>query len=79
LIDTAGMAQRHRTRELMEMLSHRVISCSSSTLLRRADDRGRDDRLQRRSCRRLLQMDEAVKLGPAPDAVIRHGQDHRRG
>jgi flagellar biosynthesis protein FlhF len=77
LIDTAGMAQRDaRTRELLEMLSHRSIQ---KLLVVNAASQGEtiEDVLiayRAASCAGLVlsKMDEAVKLGPALDAVIRH-------
>jgi flagellar biosynthesis protein FlhF len=77
LIDTAGMAQRDsRTRELLEMLSHRSIN---RLLVVNAAQQGEtiEDVLVSwgaASCRGLIlsKLDEAVKLAPALDAVIRH-------
>ncbi|HSW05111.1 flagellar biosynthesis protein FlhF [Aquabacterium sp.] len=77
LIDTAGMAQRDsRTRELMEMLSHRSIQ---KLLVVNAAAQGEtvEDVMTAygaASCRGIVisKLDEAVKLGPALDAVIRH-------
>jgi flagellar biosynthesis protein FlhF len=77
LIDTAGMAQRDtRTRELLEMLSHRSIQ---KLLVINAASQGEtieDVMVAYRgaSCRGVVlsKMDEAVKLGPAIDALIRH-------
>jgi len=77
LIDTAGMAQRDtRTRELMEMMSHRSIR---KLLVVNAAAQGEtieDVLLAYRAaqCRGVVlsKMDEAVKLGPALDALIRH-------
>ena len=77
LIDTAGMAQRDtRTRELLDMLSHRAIQ---KLLVVNAAQQGEtiEDVLisYRASLARgviLSKMDEAVKLGPALDALIRH-------
>ncbi|MBS0448212.1 MAG: flagellar biosynthesis protein FlhF [Proteobacteria bacterium] len=77
LIDTAGMAQRDtRTRELLEMLSHRSIQ---KLLVINAASQGEtiEDVLaayRGASCRGVVlsKMDEAVKLGPAIDALIRH-------
>jgi flagellar biosynthesis protein FlhF len=77
LIDTAGMAQRDaRTRELLEMVSHRSVkrllvvnaAAQADTL---------EDVLQAYragSCHGVVlsKVDEAVKLGPALDAMIRH-------
>jgi flagellar biosynthesis protein FlhF len=77
LIDTAGMAQRDtRTRELLEMLSHRSIQ---KLLVINAASQGEtiEDVLvayRGAACRGVVlsKMDEAVKLGPALDALIRH-------
>jgi flagellar biosynthesis protein FlhF len=77
LIDTAGMAQRDaRTRELLEMLSHRSVN---RLLVVNAAAQGEtiEDVLQAyraASCRGVIlsKVDEAVKLGPALDAMIRH-------
>jgi flagellar biosynthesis protein FlhF len=77
LIDTAGMAQRDsRTRELLDMLSHRAIQ---KLVVVNAAAQGEtiEDVLisYRASLSRgviLSKMDEAVKLGPALDALIRH-------
>jgi flagellar biosynthesis protein FlhF len=76
LIDTAGMAQRDtRTRELLEMLSHRVIK---KLLVINAASQGEtiEDVMmayQATVCAGIVlsKMDEAVKLGPALDALIR--------
>ncbi len=77
LIDTAGMAQRDaRTRELLEMVSHRAIQ---KLLVINAAAQGEtiEDVLvsyRAAACRGVVlsKIDEAVKLGPALDAVIRH-------
>ena len=77
LIDTAGMAQRDtRTRELLEMISHRSIN---RLLVVNASAQGEtiEDQLTAyaaNSCRGIVlsKMDEAVKLGPALDSMIRH-------
>ena len=77
LIDTAGMAQRDaRTRELLEMLSHRSVN---RLLVVNAAAQGEtiEDVLhayRASSCRGVIlsKVDEAVKLGPALDAMIRH-------
>jgi flagellar biosynthesis protein FlhF len=77
LIDTAGMAQRDsRTRELLDMLGHRAIQ---KLVVVNAAQQGEtiEDVLisYRASLSRgviLSKMDEAVKLGPALDALIRH-------
>jgi len=77
LIDTAGMAQRDtRTRELLDMLCHRSIH---RLLVVNASAQGEtiEDQLaayDAPSCRGVVlsKMDEAVKLGPALDSMIRH-------
>jgi len=77
LIDTAGMAQRDaRTRELLDMLSHRAIN---RLLVVNASAQGEtiEDQLTAyaaASCRGIIlsKLDEAVKLGPALDSMIRH-------
>jgi flagellar biosynthesis protein FlhF len=77
LIDTAGMAQRDtRTRELLEMLSHRSIQ---RLLVVNAASQGEtiEDVLiayHAATCAGIVlsKLDEAVKLGPALDAAIRH-------
>jgi flagellar biosynthesis protein FlhF len=77
LIDTAGMAQRDtRTRELLDMLSHRSIQ---KILVVNAASQGEtiEDVLiayRAAACAGIVlsKMDEAVKLGPALDALIRH-------
>ena len=77
LIDTAGMAQRDsRTRDLLDMLGHRSIQ---KLVVVNAAQQGEtiEDVLisYRASLSRgiiLSKMDEAVKLGPALDALIRH-------
>jgi flagellar biosynthesis protein FlhF len=77
LIDTAGIAQRDsRTRELMDMLGHRSIR---KLVVVNAAQQGEtiEDVLvaYRASLARgviLSKMDEAVKLAPALDALIRH-------
>jgi flagellar biosynthesis protein FlhF len=77
LIDTAGMAQRDaRTRELLDMLSHRSIN---RVLVINAAAQGEtiEDVLhayRASSCRGVIlsKLDEAVKLGPALDAMVRH-------
>ena len=77
LIDTAGMAQRDsRTRELLDMLSHRAIQ---KLLVVNAAAQGEtvEDVLvsyRAASCRGVVlsKLDEAVKIGPALDAMIRH-------
>ena len=77
LIDTAGMAQRDaRTRDLLDMLSHRSIH---RLLVVNASAQGEtiEDQLAAYaagSCRGVVlsKIDEAVKLGPALDSMIRH-------
>jgi flagellar biosynthesis protein FlhF len=77
LIDTAGMAQRDsRTRELLEMISHRSIN---RLLVVNASAQGEtiEDQLAAYAapaCRGVVlsKLDEAVKLGPALDSMIRH-------
>jgi len=77
LIDTAGMAQRDaRTRELLEMVSHRSIK---KLLVVNAASQGEtieDVMISYHAsvCAGVVlsKMDEAVKLGPALDALIRH-------
>lgn len=77
LIDTAGVAQRDsRTRDLLEMLSHRSIN---KLLVVNAAAQGEtiDDVLvayRAAACKGVVlsKLDEAVKLGPALDALIRH-------
>ncbi len=77
LIDTAGMAQRDtRTRDLLEMISHRAIQ---KLLVVNAAAQGETiedvmQSYQAASCRGMVisKIDEAVKLGPALDAAIRH-------
>jgi flagellar biosynthesis protein FlhF len=77
LIDTAGMAQRDtRTRDLLEMVSHRSIQ---KLLVVNAAAQGEtiEDVMisyHAAACRGVVisKLDEAIKLGPALDAVIRH-------
>jgi flagellar biosynthesis protein FlhF len=77
LIDTAGIGQRDaRTRELLEMLSHRSIQ---KLLVVNAASQGEtieDVMVSYRAatCRGVVlsKIDEAVKIGPALDAIIRH-------
>lgn len=77
LIDTAGMAQRDsRTRELLDMLSHRSIQ---RLLVLDASSQGEtiDDVItnwRAANCKGVVlsKIDEAVKLAPALDALIRH-------
>ena len=77
VIDTAGMAQRDtRTRELLDMLSHRSVQ---RLLVVNAASQGEtiEDVLvayRAGTCSGMVlsKIDEAVKLGPALDAAIRH-------
>jgi len=77
LIDTAGMAQRDvRTKELLDMLSHPSIQ---KLLVVNAAAQGEtvEDVMiayDAAKCRGVVvsKLDEAVKLGPALDALIRH-------
>jgi flagellar biosynthesis protein FlhF len=77
LIDTAGMAQRDsRTRELLDMVSHRSIN---RLLVVNASAQGEtiEDQLvayAAQGCKGILlsKLDEAVKLAPALDAMVRH-------
>jgi flagellar biosynthesis protein FlhF len=77
LIDTAGMAQRDaRTKELLEMLQHRSIK---KLLVINAAAQGEtvEDVMVAygvSQCHGAIvsKLDEAVKLGPALDALIRH-------
>jgi flagellar biosynthesis protein FlhF len=77
LIDTAGMAQRDsRTRELLEMLAHPAIN---KLLVVNAAAQGETIEevlagYNAAQCRGIVlsKLDEAVKLGPALDALIRH-------
>ena len=77
LIDTAGMAQRDaRTRELLEMISHREISkllvVSAAAQAETIEDTLFAYRASNAAGLALTKIDEAVKLGPALDAAIRH-------
>ena len=77
LIDTAGMAQRDaRTRELLDMLQHRAIK---KLLVINAAAQGEtvEDVMVAYGVQQcfgviISKLDEAVKLGPALDALIRH-------
>ena len=77
LIDTAGMAQRDtRTRELLEMLSHprvqRLLVVSAASQGETIEDVIVAYRAATCAGIVLSKIDEAVKLGPALDAAIRH-------
>jgi flagellar biosynthesis protein FlhF len=77
LIDTAGMAQRDgRTKDLLDMLAHPSIR---KVLVVNASSQGDaiEDVMaayQANACAGVIlsKLDEAVKLGPALDALIRH-------
>jgi flagellar biosynthesis protein FlhF len=77
LIDTAGMAQRDsRTCELLDMLSHRSIQKLLVINAAAQGETTEDVLLSYRASQAkgivLSKLDEAVKLGPAIDALIRH-------
>ncbi|MDP4301567.1 flagellar biosynthesis protein FlhF [Leptothrix discophora] len=77
LIDTAGLAQRDsRTRELMEMLSHRSIKRLLVVNAAAQGETIEDVLIAYKATQAkgivLSKVDEAVKLGPALDALIRH-------
>lgn len=77
LIDTAGLAQRDtRTRELLEMLSHpsvrRLLVVNASAQGETIDDVLQAYKASSAAGIVLSKLDEAVKLGPALDAMIRH-------
>jgi len=79
LIDTAGLAQRDaRTKELLDMLAHRTISrllvVSAAAQGETIDDVMTAYRADTCKGVVLSKLDEAVKLAPALDAVIRHRQ-----
>jgi len=76
LIDTAGMAQRDtRTRELLDMLAHRSIQKLVVVNAAQQGETIEDVLLSYRAnvARGVIlsKMDEAVKLGPALDTLIR--------
>ncbi|MES2888966.1 MAG: flagellar biosynthesis protein FlhF [Pseudomonadota bacterium] len=77
LIDTAGMGQRDtRTRDLLEMLGHRsihkLVVVNASAQGETIDDVLLSYRANQARGVVLSKIDEAVKLGPALDAMIRH-------
>ena len=79
LIDTAGMAQRDtRTRERLDMLSHsairKLLVVNAAAQGETIEDVMISYRAAACSGVVLSKIDEAVKLGPALDAVIRHKQ-----
>ena len=77
LIDTAGLAQRDaRTRELLDMLSHpsirRLLVINAASQGETIEDVMVSYRAAAAHGVVLTKLDEAVKLGPALDALIRH-------
>ncbi|BDI06950.1 flagellar biosynthesis protein FlhF [Sphaerotilus microaerophilus] len=77
LIDTAGLAQRDtRTRELLEMLSHASIQRLLVVNAAQQGETIEDVLVAYKGAQAkgivLSKLDEAVKLGPALDALIRH-------
>ena len=77
LIDTAGMAQRDvRTRELLDMLAHRSIHkllvVNAASQGETVEDVMLGYGVQHCAGVVVSKLDEAVKLGPALDALIRH-------
>ena len=77
LIDTAGMAQRDsRTRELLDMVSHsaikRLLVINASAQGETIEDQLAAYAAQSCSGVVLSKLDEAVKLGPALDSMVRH-------
>jgi flagellar biosynthesis protein FlhF len=77
LIDTAGIAQRDaRTKELLEMISHRSINrllvVNASSQGETIEDVMHAYRASTSKGVIVSKLDEAVKLGPALDAIIRH-------
>ncbi len=77
LIDTAGMAQRDsRTRELLEMVSHsaikRLLVINASAQGETIEDQLAAYAAQSCSGVVLSKLDEALKLGPALDSMVRH-------
>jgi flagellar biosynthesis protein FlhF len=77
LIDTAGVAQRDsRTRELLDMLSHpriqKLVVVNASAQGETIEDVLIAYRAGSAKGVLLSKIDEAVKLGPALDAMIRH-------
>ncbi len=77
LIDTAGMPQRDaRTREMLEMVSHKSIRKLLVINAAAQGDAIEDVMVSYHAAKCagvvLSKLDEAVKLGPALDALIRH-------
>ena len=77
LIDTAGLAQRDaRTRDLLDMLTHRsikrVLVVNAAQQAETIEDVITAYKATQAKGIILSKLDEAVKLGPAIDAMIRH-------
>jgi flagellar biosynthesis protein FlhF len=77
LIDTAGLAQRDaRTRDLLDMLTHRSIKrllvVNAAQQAETIEDVITAYKATQAKGIILSKLDEAVKLGPALDAMIRH-------
>lgn len=77
LIDTAGLAQRDaRTRDLLDMLTHRSIKrllvVNAAQQAETIEDVITAYKASQAKGIILSKLDEAVKLGPALDAMIRH-------
>ncbi|MDZ7856122.1 flagellar biosynthesis protein FlhF [Sphaerotilus sp.] len=77
LIDTAGLAQRDaRTRDLLDMLTHRSIKrllvVNAAQQAETIEDVITAYKANQAKGIILSKLDEAVKLGPALDAMIRH-------
>ncbi|MBA4110415.1 MAG: flagellar biosynthesis protein FlhF [Leptothrix sp. (in: Bacteria)] len=77
LIDTAGMAQRDgRTKDLLDMLAHpsirKVLVINASSQGDAIEDVMASYQVNACAGVILSKLDEAVKLGPALDALIRH-------
>jgi flagellar biosynthesis protein FlhF len=77
LIDTAGMGQRDsRTKDLLEMLSHssikKLLVVNAASQGETIEDVVMFYRANQAAGVVLSKIDEAVKLGPAIDAMIRH-------
>jgi len=77
LIDTAGMAQRDsRTQELLDMLQHpaiqKLLVVNAAAQGETVEDVMVGYRVQQCAGVVVSKLDEAVKLGPALDALIRH-------
>ena len=77
LIDTAGMAQRDgRTKELLDMLAHpsirKLLVVNTAAQGDAIEDVMHAYRVDQSAGVILSKLDEAVKLGPALDTLIRH-------